>query len=316
MRAQNEAPATVVRLVRGEIEGSPDPDVPRCLARRARRRGGIRRGPDLAAERRLAAGRARGRLASRASACSTSAPRRAARRRCSTARSSRSRRTRRGHASWRRTSGDSARRTSGSSTPTVVTLPAELTGFDRALVDAPCSGLGVLASRPDLRWRSQPLPELQLELCSPPPARVRPGGTVTYSVCTVNADEAEAVVDAVGAGGLEVDARSRTSGRGSATRPRPSSCRPCRTCTARAGSSSRACVLTSLGSCAWAGATWIRDGREIEPSLYAADFTRLGEQIDALLAAGCRIFHFDVGDGALRPPGHDRARSCCGRSRR
>ena len=34
-------------------------------------------------------------------------------------------------------------------------LPPELTGFDRALVDAPCSGLGVLAARPDLRWRSR-----------------------------------------------------------------------------------------------------------------------------------------------------------------
>ena len=32
-------------------------------------------------------------------------------------------------------------------------LPPELTDFDRALVDAPCSGLGVLAARPDLRWR-------------------------------------------------------------------------------------------------------------------------------------------------------------------
>jgi ribulose-phosphate 3-epimerase len=48
--------------------------------------------------------------------------------------------------------------------------------------------------------------------------------------------------------------------------------------------------------------TWIRDGREIEPSLYAADFTRLGEQIDVLLAAGCRVFHFDVGDGHFIPP--------------
>jgi 16S rRNA (cytosine967-C5)-methyltransferase len=81
-------------------------------------------------------------------------------------------------------------------------LPAELVGFDRALVDAPCSGLGVLASRPDLRWRSQPLPELQLELLRAAAARVRRGGTVVYSVCTVNADEAEAVVDA---SGLEVD---------------------------------------------------------------------------------------------------------------
>ena len=77
-------------------------------------------------------------------------------------------------------------------------LPAELTGFDRALVDAPCSGLGVLAARPDLRWRSQPLPELQLELLRAAAERVKPGGTIVYSVCTVNADEAEAVVDASG----------------------------------------------------------------------------------------------------------------------
>ena len=46
---------------------------------------------------------------------------------------------------------------------------------------------------------------------------------------------------------------------------------------------------------------WIR-GAEIEPSLYAADFSRLGEQIEALLAAGARIFHFDVGDGHFVPP--------------
>ena len=77
-------------------------------------------------------------------------------------------------------------------------LPPELDGFDRALVDAPCSGLGVLAQRPDLRWRSQPLPELQLELLRAAAARVRPGGTIVYSVCTVNADEAEAVIDASG----------------------------------------------------------------------------------------------------------------------
>jgi ribulose-phosphate 3-epimerase len=47
---------------------------------------------------------------------------------------------------------------------------------------------------------------------------------------------------------------------------------------------------------------WIRGGSEVEPSLYAADFLRLGEQIDALLAAGCRVFHFDVGDGHFVPP--------------
>jgi len=71
-------------------------------------------------------------------------------------------------------------------------------GFDRALVDAPCSGLGVLARRPDLRWRARPLPELQLELLGAAAARTNPRGTVVYSVCTLNADENEAVVDASG----------------------------------------------------------------------------------------------------------------------
>jgi ribulose-phosphate 3-epimerase len=47
---------------------------------------------------------------------------------------------------------------------------------------------------------------------------------------------------------------------------------------------------------------WIRDGVEVAPSLYAADFRRLGEQIDALLGEGCRVFHFDVGDGHFIPP--------------
>ena len=46
---------------------------------------------------------------------------------------------------------------------------------------------------------------------------------------------------------------------------------------------------------------WIR-GAEVEPSIYAADFSRLGDQIDALMAAGCRIFHFDVGDGHFVEP--------------
>ncbi|MBX5473564.1 MAG: ribulose-phosphate 3-epimerase [Thermoleophilia bacterium] len=46
---------------------------------------------------------------------------------------------------------------------------------------------------------------------------------------------------------------------------------------------------------------WIRTV-EIEPSLYAADFARLGAQIDVLLRAGARIFHFDVGDGHFVEP--------------
>jgi len=81
-------------------------------------------------------------------------------------------------------------------------LPPELDDFDRALVDAPCSGLGVLASRPDLRWRAEPLPELQLELVRAALSRVRPGGAVVYSTCTINAEENEAVVDTVTGEGL------------------------------------------------------------------------------------------------------------------
>ena len=77
-------------------------------------------------------------------------------------------------------------------------LPPELDGFDRALVDAPCSGLGVLAQRPDLRWRAIPLPELQLALLRTAAEQVRAGGTIVYSVCTLNPDECEAVVDASG----------------------------------------------------------------------------------------------------------------------
>jgi 16S rRNA (cytosine967-C5)-methyltransferase len=81
-------------------------------------------------------------------------------------------------------------------------LPPELRGFDHALVDAPCSGLGVLNQRPDLRWRSKPLPELQLGLLRAAAARVRRGGTIVYAVCTLNAAENEAIVDA---SGLRVD---------------------------------------------------------------------------------------------------------------
>jgi ribulose-phosphate 3-epimerase len=46
---------------------------------------------------------------------------------------------------------------------------------------------------------------------------------------------------------------------------------------------------------------WIRTV-EVEPSLYAADFSGLGEQIEVLLRAGARVFHFDIGDGHFVEP--------------
>jgi ribulose-phosphate 3-epimerase len=46
---------------------------------------------------------------------------------------------------------------------------------------------------------------------------------------------------------------------------------------------------------------WVRTA-EIEPSIYAADFSRLGEQIENVMQAGARIFQFDVGDGHFVEP--------------
>ena len=50
-----------------------------------------------------------------------------------------------------------------------------------------------------------------------------------------------------------------------------------------------------MGWSEWAGPV------EVEPSLYAADFSRLGEQLAALVEAGARVFHFDAGDGHFIP---------------
>jgi 16S rRNA (cytosine967-C5)-methyltransferase len=74
-------------------------------------------------------------------------------------------------------------------------LPAEYhEAFDRVLVDAPCSGLGVLAKRADLRWRINEndlveLATLQERLLSEAARAVRPGGVLVYSTCTIEPDE-------------------------------------------------------------------------------------------------------------------------------
>ena len=73
--------------------------------------------------------------------------------------------------------------------------------FDRVLIDAPCSGLGVLAKRADLRWRRTPreieeLKELQAELLRAAVGFVKPGGHLVYSTCSIEPDENEAIVEA------------------------------------------------------------------------------------------------------------------------
>ena len=67
-------------------------------------------------------------------------------------------------------------------------------GFDLVLVDAPCSGLGVIRRRPDLKWSKGPedvarLAGLQLRLLRAAAAKVRPGGGLVYGVCTLSRDE-------------------------------------------------------------------------------------------------------------------------------
>jgi 16S rRNA (cytosine967-C5)-methyltransferase len=202
MRAQNEPLPTVVRLVRGEIEGTPDPDVPGAwivdrIDQEALAEGRIwpqSRASQLAG---LAAGAREGeRTLDVCAAPGGKATQLAGEVVAVEVHPGRARELR---ANVRRLGASNVRVVESDA----LALAPELTGFDRALVDAPCSGLGVLASRPDLRWRAEPLPELQLALMRAAAERVRPGGTLVYAVCTINRAENEDVVDAAG---LEVDA--------------------------------------------------------------------------------------------------------------
>jgi 16S rRNA (cytosine967-C5)-methyltransferase len=201
MRAQNEPAELVVRLVRGALDGRPDPEIPGAwhvdridaAALAAGRIWPQSRASQLAG---LAVGAREGErtldLCAAPGGKATMLAGEVVGVEVNEARA--------------RELEETVRRLNAANVRVVVAdgraLPPELDGFDHALVDAPCSGLGVLNARPDLRWRAEPLPELQLELLRAAADRVRPGGTVVYSVCTINADESEAVVDA---SGLEVD---------------------------------------------------------------------------------------------------------------
>ncbi|MCW2567525.1 MAG: methyltransferase, partial [Mycobacterium sp.] len=83
-------------------------------------------------------------------------------------------------------------------------------GFDRVLVDAPCTGLGALRRRPEARWRRQPsdvasLTKLQRELLQAALRAVRPGGVVAYVVCSPHLAETKVqVADATRRTGAEL----------------------------------------------------------------------------------------------------------------
>ena len=196
MRAQNEAPETIVRLIRGEIEGEQT-DIPGAyrverVDEDALGEGRIwpqSRGSQLAGlvvgaragERTLDLCAAPGGKATMLAGDVTAVEK---------------------HPGRARELEENAARLGATNVSVVcadaLELPPELRDYDRAIVDAPCSGLGVLASRPDLRWRAEPLPELQLALMRAAADRVRTGGIIVYSVCTLNADENEAIIDASG----------------------------------------------------------------------------------------------------------------------
>ncbi|MFH2125079.1 MAG: 16S rRNA (cytosine(967)-C(5))-methyltransferase RsmB [Pseudomonadota bacterium] len=80
-----------------------------------------------------------------------------------------------------------------------LTLKGMDRSFDRVLVDAPCSGLGVCGRRPDVRWRRTPddparLAKLQLDLAAKAAELLKPGGALLYVTCTVTRAENQGVV--------------------------------------------------------------------------------------------------------------------------
>lgn len=79
-------------------------------------------------------------------------------------------------------------------------VPAALRGrFDRVICDAPCSGLGVIRRKPEIRYKNPAdfadLPQLQLRILTQAAAMVRPGGVLQYSTCTLNPAENRAVAE-------------------------------------------------------------------------------------------------------------------------
>lgn len=92
-----------------------------------------------------------------------------------------------------------------------------LADFERVLVDAPCSDLGALASRPDARWRKSPdvierLTGLQADLLDRAGSLLSPGGTLVYSTCTISRREnRDQAIGFAARSGLEIDDLGRLS---------------------------------------------------------------------------------------------------------
>ena len=174
-------------------------------------------------------------------------------------------------------------------------LPPELGGFDRALVDAPCSGLGVLARRPDLRWRARAAAGAPARAAPRRGERVRPGGTIVYSVCTINAAENEEIVDARRPRG-----RARSARSGPLRAPAAAGVPAHAAARARDERVLRRAPARSVGSRRGLGRLDPHGrGRAVAVRGRLRPPRRPGR---GALRAGVRVFHFDVGDGHFVPP--------------
>ena len=111
--------------------------------------------------------------------------------------------------------------------------------FDRVLLDAPCSDLGALASRPDARWRKSPKGIERLAAVQAPALRaaarsLAPGGTLVYATCTIsrreNEDQIAALLEEAGSGAVPAltleDLGARAPALASAAEPRCLQLRP------------------------------------------------------------------------------------------
>ena len=217
------------------------------------------------------------------------------------------------------------RRRSRSSRPTPrASCRPRAEAFDAVLVDAPCSGLGTLGSRADLRWRRRHadvarLAAEQRRLLAAGARCVRPGGALTYAVCTVTRAETDGVVrslletggwalDDLGAEypGRRAPGERRLPARAAAglgehgLLRRPPAARARLTdaaCWSRAAASVAAraddpieCLRDRHASRPAGGEACSSTLNEVHvaPSILSADFARLGDDVEIVLAAGAR----------------------------